>query len=282
MTIADNNGLDSLKENFENIVKNPFENFEIEILEYSPALKEDNKNIYDEVNKSLLEIINDHENGEYLHITGEMRAFSDPIHREKIKILYEKRNYQIKTVFYLPSTLQISGHDILTYNKEHWDETNWIDYLDAFDILGEGQALLYRVPEREELQYSLFGDELILFQSKHSSKVHIKEVWILKSRKLFKFLFNRAKNVINRSRFIHPMIFNDFKLSISNDATLHIMFLLLDNGKLDIERFNNEIKKINRFNEFNLENLKILEFIQQTDEYIELTNYGKNYISIFR
>ncbi len=255
--------------------------FNIEYLDYSPADKTKNKEVYKNANTRLLEIIEEKEVGEYIHITGEMRALTDSDHRKCIKELYNHDKQQFKIIFSLPEEFGMNASDIKKYNKKTWDDSNWIDHLVSFDILGANKVRLYNNYNRESIQYSLFGTDLILFQSRHKIGDHIKKVWLLQSKSLFKSLQNHAKEVLKSSDFIEPYIFFQFNLSLSSNISLHLLYSLQNKGIIKKEVITQELKKFRIHDKSLIKNLESIGFIQIIDNSYQLTSDGNSFLELF-
>ncbi len=256
---------------------------EIEICRFSPANKKENNSIYKSVNERLLEIADEEKEGEFIHITGEMKALTDPFHRKCIKKLYENNKQIFKIIFSLPPNYLMNEYYIKKYNIETWEKSNWVDHIESFDILGENISRLYNNYERELIQYSLFGDELILFQSVHQALQYIKKVWIIESKYLFKKLLKNFERVLSGSQYINPLLFNQFNSSLSSNFGLNIISLLYDiNDIIEESVFLEELKKNYFFNEYVLNNLYLIGFIEKTsDNFIKLSDQGNEYLNLF-
>lgn len=256
---------------------------DLEYLYYSPADKRENKKAYDCVNELLLDIIHDKDKGRYIHITGEMKALADPTHRNCINELYEQNGLQIEVVFSLPRDFPLNSAYIKKYNRETWKNSNWIDHLESFDILGEKKAKLFNKYRRILPQYSLFGNRLILFQSKHKPREYVKKIWVVKSKALFKILEHRANLTIKNSEFIESTKFLHFNSSLSTTSSLHLLHFLYDNDdcKVDKQIFNREVKNIDSFSKFRLEYLVNIGFIEDWGSNLKLSNEGQEYLKLF-
>lgn len=255
---------------------------EIEIRRFSRANEKENKSAYKFVNERLLEIIDNEKEGEFIHITGEMKAFADPLHRKCIKKIYERNKQIFKIIFSLPPTYLMNEYDIKRYNRETW-KCNWVDHIESFDILGENISSLYNNYEREDIQYSLFGDELILFQSEHQARQYVKKVWIIESKYLFKKLLKNFERVLSDSDFINPFLFNQFNSSLSSNFSLNIISLLYDiNDIIEESVFLEELKKNHFFNKYVLDNLYLIGFIEKnSDNFVKLSDQGNEYLNLF-
>jgi len=280
--ISDESGIHSLIKNLKLAEIKVDKSIKDSIIHYSPADEKLNELAYEKVNKIFLEIIQQIDYGDYIHITGEMKALADPLHRNCIRELYLQHKQQFRIIFSLPSNYQISAHSIKKYNKEKWKDRNWVDHIDAFDILAENRVSIFNKYEREKSQYSLFGENLILFQSKHSPEQYIKEVWILESQELFKKLKKRAELIFSSSQFISPMIFTQFNSFLSTNSSLHLLFFLYDNkGNVSKADFLKELKKIEVFSDLNLDPLKTMDFIEEYTNSVKLKEDGKDFLKLF-
>lgn len=261
---------------------NIFNLHQINYLNYSLAYEEKIKELYQDANAHLIEFINSRKTGKFIHITGEMKALADPSHRNCVKELYEHNKQQFEIMFSLPDAYSLNGSDVKRYNIAEWKDANWIDHLDSFDILGANKVKLFNKYERESIHYSLFGSEIIIFQSRHIPREQKKKkVWLLQSEPLFKKLEKHAKGVFEKSTYIGPRTFFQFNLSLSSNISLHLLFSLQNNGPAQKDEFVRQLKMLEIYDKSIIENLKIIGFIQDIDNSYQISNYGKYFLKLF-
>ena len=266
----------------------------------SDAIREENERLYREVNEKYLpSIIKERNPGECIHVTGEMRALADRVHRSVCRKMRKKYNNRFTMVCYLSSMKkyfrQISKHkgrndtpyvtiggEILKWMRQNWRNLNllWADYLDVFDLLGDAEVNLYALRKYEKIHFSVFADKYTLLQAKHPTGTHTKEVWLLESRPLFEILSSRSKKIISRAEYVHPRIFKELMLSISSSSALHILFLLYDNKKMMKEELCRQLGDLKAFQDLYV-NLEAAGFIEDVGDFSQITEQGEEYFKLF-
>lgn len=259
----------------------------------SPADAEKNKQLYKQVNENyLLSILEERNPGECVHITGEMRALADRSHRLICRKTREKYNNRWTLVCSLPIMDKYKqrgrhfhrtiGREILKWMQYDWKDASlmWIDYLDIFDLLGDNEVIIYTSPKPERIHYSTFANEYILLQAYHSVGKHVKEVWLLNSRKLFEILSEKTKEIISRSEPLPPRIFKNVTLSISSSNALHILFLLNENKEISTKDLLHQVKDEEAFQD-PCTSLEAVGFIETIGDFSHITEQGKEYLSLF-
>jgi len=252
----------------------------IEIISFSPRDESRNKAIYKIVNEGLLHTIEERDPGEIIHITGEMRAISDPMHREVCRNMWEKYHHKVNINFNLPEGFSPTGREILDYNRRAWGGTTWNTHLAVFDLIGDGIVNLYNTPQLEKIHFSLFEKKKILLQSMHEHYAHSKDVWILESESLFNKLFPYSKQVQEKSEFLQPNIFKRFIFSINSNIALQSLFTLHDNGPIEKTHFFEELKTLSIDYDNTIKDLSMIGFINEKSSLVNITSDGEDYLKL--
>jgi len=273
--------MDKLGETLEELGIKDVASLEIEIRSHSGANEQGNKQLYEEANKTLLSIVEERNPGECIHITGEMRAFADRLHRLVCRKIWERHKSRFNMVCYLPRARRIAGREILKWNRQNWEDTPWMDHLNVFDLLGDAVANLYALQDTEKMHYSVFADKYVLLQAKHPHPgPHVKEVWLLESRPLNKMLVSKAKEIISRGYYIPPSVFKELTLTISSPTALHILLSLYDKKKIMKEELFHQLKGL-KLSKNSYMDLESAGFIEEVGNFVQVTKQGEDYLELF-
>jgi predicted transcriptional regulator len=274
-----------LEETFRELDVKDITSLNIQICEHSSADVEENAYVYRKTNEILLSMLQEGKSlGGSTHITGEMRALADPPHRRVCRENWNLDRSRLNVVAYLPTKYRTFGRDIWAWNLKSWEkkEADWMNHLDAFDLLANAKVNLFALQKLEKIHYSVFGDRYILLQSKHSHGTHAKPVWLLESTSLVEVLAPKTERTLEKAEYINSRIFKEFTLAISSSTALHILFSLLDHGKIEGMKFRASLKKDMRlFQESYIEDLKAVGFIKEDGGVIQITEAGKDYLKLF-
>lgn len=264
-------------------IRNPKE-LDIETKLESDAILEENVRLYKAVNEKFwLPAVEENDPGECFHITGEMRALADRLHRKICRKMKKKYNSKFNIACMLPKERKYSeGTEILYWMKRDWSnlDLQWTDYLDVFDLIGNAEVNLYTLQEPEAIHYSVFAGEYVLLQEKHKSG-DVKAVWLLKSKPLFEILRSRAKKIIDRSKPLSARIFRELTLSVSNSTALHILSLLNGNTKILISNLHPKFDEAPSFQN-SYSNLKALGLVETVGDFSQITEPGRQYLDLFQ
>lgn len=261
-------------------IKRP-EKLDIEIVDYSPADERENIKIYEKANETWLCNVEEKDPGKCVHITGEMRALSDPLHRQVCRRLWEKYKSRCSMAFYLPLEYESNARGILSRNRQNWKGVSWSNHMDVFDLLSEGIVNLYFSRQAEAIHYSVFGNEYVLLQAKHEHGQHVKEVWLIRSEPLNEVLSIQAKRTIIKSKYMQPTLSGDLMMSVSGPLALHILISLSEKGNMSKDELFLKISASETFRDNCLRDLENFGFVEQSDADLQLTSDGAKYLSIF-
>jgi hypothetical protein len=278
--------MSNLCQTFEKLGIRNFSSLDVNVILHSDAVKEANEQLYRSVNQDfLLPMVEKEDPKECIHVTGEMRALSDRLHRLVCRKMVKKYNNRFKMVISLSSVEEsyykmnsFFGREIMRWVRKEWRglNLNWFDYLDVFDLLSDEEVTLYRLRQPEKIHFSIFAGEYVLLQAEHPPGTHVKEVWLLKSELLYKQLLAKCKEIINKAELLHPRVFRDFMLSISGPSAANILFLLRENKKMMIKQLISELKSLELLEDA-YNNLRAAGFIEEMENYCLLTEEGKEY-----
>ncbi|MBI2373884.1 MAG: hypothetical protein HYV07_07795 [Deltaproteobacteria bacterium] len=208
-----------------------------EILAASPAQKQENHKVHLHTNQLLLRVMGLEPNAECIHITGEMRALSDPFHRQVCRQFFAKHNRPISVVYNLPDDDRTSSSRIANWNRKRWSKIDWHHHLAAFDLIAGGVATAFAFNTLEHIQYTVFGHRYVLLQEKHVDRASAKRVWLLSSAKLNEALTNQAQSIIRGSQRVPSSLFRNFTRSLSSLSSLQILSILAREGEKRREYF---------------------------------------------
>ncbi|MFB6187490.1 MAG: hypothetical protein ABEI86_11570 [Halobacteriaceae archaeon] len=247
-----------------------------EILEYSPADRQTNAEVYESANEHMLSVIENDDTDEYMHITGEMRAITDPKHRRVVNKLYNRHGASFDMLFRLPKEFECNVNGILKYNQKAWSgtEVNWKDHLEAYDLIKNEKIRLYNTPKLEPIHYTVYGDEYILLQAKHDHLEHEKAVWLLKSEEISQKCKRYAEKRKRKSTQIHPNRFRQYISTLSSSFALNILLSAKKNGgSIKVNDINAEMR------DPYLKNLSSINFINRDNRVVRITNEGEGFLN---
>lgn len=255
------------------------------------ATEEENQRVYDYANRTLLEYIGGDRFGECIHVTGEARALGDPLHRYVCRAVAESYEHRIKMVCYVPRLLtpdrlesteswrQIS-RKAFDWMSQTWTARSWRDYVDAMDLMADGDIELYVLPKKEGMHFSVFLDRFVLLQAKHPHGAATKDVWFLESSTLHAALSSIAHQVVAKARKVPTNGFRDMSLSLGSPRALHILFRLRDEGGLEKHVVQRELTNIGA--DWGIvPDLESAGFIEKDDGFLRATRSGVEYLSCY-
>jgi len=248
------------------------------ILRASGENADENRNLYQSVNRTLLKRLETRPLRDCTHITGEMRALSDKFHRHVLRQATKQQAEEPTVLFSLPRSDRNAASRILRWNRESWgEESSILDHLSAFDILSQGSIQLWAADGDPGVQYSLFDNELVLMQSAHAIRQHVKYVWFLQSEALHGILSKRADELIQTSESLSSGRFTRFNLNLSDPAAMDILAMLRDAPGLAPSELPPRLRGHERVTEL-LDDLDSCGFIERTRNGFQLARAGFEYL----
>jgi hypothetical protein len=248
--------------------------------------KETIKEVHNRTNLMIKDRLDKHSLGECIHITGEMRALTDPFHRFMCEQISRKSEKDIfKVVYNLPEEKKDDITKIVKWNLENWtskiQKRNWVEELRTLHAIANRSVNLYTLNTVDKIQYSVFGNKYILLQEKHKDKAETKHTWLLESEALNAELVIKANEIINSAENIDEGYYGRFTQNIGGVPAKRILNLLQDNEILEVDKLINDeiVKDFTDYATDIIESLKIINFINEKNPgYVEITNSGREFI----
>jgi len=188
------------------------------------------KNTHRDTNEKIQECLNNNSLGECIHITGEMRALTDPFHRYLCEEISQKSKSVFRVIYNLPEEHRDNPTKILKWNLESWaTDTNnrkWHEELRTIYSIANRSVNLYALDTSNEIQYSVFGNKYILFQEKHKDRALKKHTWLLESESVNSALTDKAEKLIQKSIDIDGGNYRKFTKNLCSIASRRILSLL--------------------------------------------------------
>lgn len=251
------------------------------IIAASPPDKQGNAEVYNRCNEVMLGELQRQSLGSIFHVTGEMRAVSDPHHRQVCRIASRHYGAPIKMMAYIPADRKRTGRDIWNWNTRCWPPQSWQNHLDAFHLFASQETILYGLPSPEAMHFSLFGDQYVLLQEEHDHDAHVKRVWLLKSGTLRAALVPRVEKCFRSATEIPARLFQNFAGLLSDPLHLDALFQLKTREEIDRENFKLECEVFGTSLEEVLADLSTVGFIDYPDGAVRVTKSGIEFLSMF-
>lgn len=269
---------------FETLEKAGITNFSkknIKTLEYGFKGKSRDK-VHLETNKLLEKSFKNNSLGECIHITGEMRALTDPFHRYLCDQINKKNENVFKVVYNLPEEYSNNTIKIIERNLDNWSLNkgfNWIEELRTIYSIANRSVNLYSHNTTNEIQYSVFGNKYILFQGEHEDKSKEKHTWLLESESLNIALTQKAEKLIDISTDINEGHYRKFTQELNGFTAKKILSLLNREESLEDSQIFSDtvIQDLTDSIDETLAVLKAIKFINYEQNLVSLTLKGKSF-----
>ncbi|RXJ98139.1 hypothetical protein CRV02_14020 [Arcobacter sp. CECT 8989] len=244
--------------------------------------KESRNKVHLETNNLLEDSLNKNSLGECIHITGEMRALTDPFHRYLCEKINNTNEDVFKVVYNLPQNLMNDTTKIIEWNLDNWSLNkgfNWIEELRTIYSIANRSVNLYSLDTTNKIQYSVFGNKYILFQGAHEDKSNEKHTWLLESESLNIALTQNAEKLINISTDINEGHYRKFTQELNSFASKRVLSIL---GTKDIiqdsQIFSDTVlQDLTDSIEETLNVLKAIKFINYEQNQLKLTLKGRSF-----
>lgn len=223
--------------------------------------------------------------GECIHITGEMKAITDPSHRDICDAINTQEKNIFKVVYKLPKEHIGSPMKMIEWSLDGWKSPtknrDWKEELRTIYSIANRSVNLFSFDTTDTIQYSVFGGKYILLQSKHVDGKQDKHAWLLESKILNPLLTNRAKDIISVAENVDEGNYRRFVQNISGVSSKHLLRLLRKNGNLSKTKIMSDEIIVDFSDSIDdmLESLRIMGFIDiKADSAISITSDGLEYI----
>ena len=243
------------------------------------------KKVHKETNLLIQKSLNNNRLGECVHITGEMRALTDPFHRYLCEEISLKEQKIFRVIFNLPENKTWDTTSILKWNLEGWANDRplrkWYEDLRTIYSIANRSVRLYALNTSNEVQYSVFGHKYILLQEKHKDRVKNKNTWLIESETINTNLLMMAEEKVNISKRIDAGNYRKFTRNINGIASKRFLSKLKSKTHIPIDILLDD----NIANDFTdspheiLDTLNVMGFIKfQNDELVQITQSGREFI----
>jgi hypothetical protein len=266
-------------------VANPASN-KINVLEFSNATTSENNRVRDAANRLILSLMETNNLGTCIHITGEMRALTDPFHRQVCEEMRRRDKGSFYVLFHIPYKRIQDAFSLVEWNLSKWASfrlRQWKEELRTIDIIAKRSVNLLAYNTFNDIQYSVFGHKYILLQEKHDDKAINKRIWLLESEAINGILVERGRQLLSRGRDVNEGLFRDFTLNLSGVASRWCLTKLEKKSIGKDELFSDPFLRDyaeNPQGSFNA--LKIMGFIvENTDGLISITPVGRDFLNSY-
>jgi hypothetical protein len=189
-------------------------------------------------NDHLIDLLKQNRIGRCIHITGKMHALADAFHRSVCTEIRSRTEHKFTLISDIPEESRKTPEGVARWNATKWEHSTWVDRMSAFNIIGDDIVDLYAYDTKNKIQYSVFGDEYVLLQSKHSDgasaensgEKQLKKVWLLESETLNKVLCKKAEEMTEKAEVVPDTLFTEFSGSVYGVTSREIMRRLLSAG----------------------------------------------------
>jgi len=276
---ADNESIVQLARVFKALGIDSTKDIKYEILTYSKPDYEENRAFYKKTNERFSALLESRRIENFVHVTGEMSAIINPEHYEVCTKYCKKEKKSFRIYSYLKRDIERTPQNIIRSDAPIWNES-WRNIMSAFDLLAAGWALLRVSPSFPEIHYTQFGENLVILQGIHAHGEE-KFLWFISSGDLMEILDARTLEIDKKSELISPSLFYDFASSISSGISLQTLFTISEAGKPVMKKKlkGNTLPHQDFMNVY--ENLKCIGFLYENADFVEITDSGKEFLTLF-
>lgn len=254
---------------------------EHEVISSSEPDRVKNAAVYDKCNDIMLTKLHARSVGPMMHVTGEMRALSDPLHRQVCRESARRYGTPAKICAYLPKLNRATGLEIWKWNHANWPSTTgWKDHLDVFHLLASGETVLFALEEMEEMHFSIFGSSHVLLQEKHDHDTHTKRVWLIESQALRNALAPTVERCFQRAVEVSSRTFAGFAGLLSDALHLEILFASRAGDRISEDR---QVELSNAWGTsfaVAIDDLRTVDFLEGEGDCYRLTKDGGEFLSL--
>jgi hypothetical protein len=200
-------------------------------IDFSPADPARNKALHAKTNETLLSTILKDAVGHCIHITGEMRALTDPFHRRLCAELAKTTSSRFDVVCDLPEEHSRTPADLGQRTAASWSSKGWAEKLSAIQLIGKQVVNVHSYQTLSAIQYTVFGNKFVQLQEKHqddgSSMVsRPKRIWLIESEELCSHLTEKAVEILKSSRDIPENLYSKFFTDVSGVTSQNLLHIL--------------------------------------------------------
>jgi hypothetical protein len=141
------------------------------------------------------------------HVTGEARVLVDPAHRRILRDAHEKGERSAVACFF-ETAGPPTAWDFVALQHRDWGLYKWLDLVDLLELAARQVICISKLPQAEDVHFSVFGDSLVLLQEPHHHSTHKKWVWYIESPMFADLLRERLEQLFARTVAIEPRSFD--------------------------------------------------------------------------
>ncbi|MBI5061674.1 MAG: hypothetical protein HZB67_05160 [Candidatus Aenigmarchaeota archaeon] len=266
-------------------VKNPVPK-KLKVLEFSKAKKDENRKVREAANFLIHDLLETNDLGTCIHVTGEMRALTDPFHRQICEEMKRRDKGSFHVLFNIPPERRQNAAALVAWNLSKWAEfrsRQWKEELRTIDVIANRSVNLLAYETLQDIQFSVFGHKYILLQEKHNDEVASKRIWLLESEAINGLLVERGRQFISGAVNIDEGLFREFAINLSG---LVARWYLSKLEKKSIEKDNllsdSFIRDFAQNPQGSLDALKIMGFIVESKYgLLNITSTGREFLSAY-
>jgi len=257
----------------------------IKVLDASKRDPFQNKRVYDATNRLLLDLLRSNELGICIHITGEMRALTDPFHRQVCEEMQRRVERCFDVLYQIPRDRLYKAASIVGWNLSRWakgHQRRWEEDLRTIDVIARRSVELFAYDTLDIVQYSVFGNKYVLLQEKHQERPRSKRVWLLESEQLNILLTERSRAYLRSATEIDEGLFHEFVTNVSGIAA-HRYLKRLDHASVDRESL-----LADRFVQYYVEEpqdvldaLIVMGFVHRRKERLSISPTGRQFLNLY-
>jgi hypothetical protein len=259
----------------------------LKILRSAEPDERSNQIVYEAANSLIFEELSRGDLGVCIHVTGEMRALTDPFHRQLCEEMSRRNKGLFKVLFHGPSDPSDST-ELIKWNLKRWSskkQRHWAELLRVINAIANQSVDILSYDTLNEIQYSLFANKYVLLQEAHNDLAESKRVWLLESASINQALSNRAEIFLQKAIDIDETIFKEFTTNLSSLIAYRILSKLIEKPMKEEDIL--EDKLIQSFTiesppQNSLNVLEIMRFIEVNEKTISITPAGKEFYNILR
>ena len=235
------------------------------VLHSSGPSIEETEATYVEANRLLSEELKKGKLLQCIHITGVMKALSDPFHRSICRLASEKGK-EFFVAGFVPAAFALDGASLMGWLRTHW-AASWSDRLSAFSLMARQQVFVARLPAFADLHFSLLNFRYVILQTERRER-RVKFVWLLDSPVLNQRLAERAAFHQESATRLDPALFRNELLHLCSPVARELLWVLRHEGELDVAQVD----------EATLISLRAAGFVDVSDS-VKLTGEGNSFLT---
>lgn len=253
---------------------------------HGDASIEQNQEVHRQTNAILLDLLISGELGTCIHVTGEMRALLDPLHRQICLEMHRRGKEIFRVIFNVPEERRHDSIATVGWSLSRWDEKKfgWKEQLRTVDVIGDRAVDLRAASTLDQIQYSVFGKKYILLQAKHQDLAPAKQLWLIESERLNDALTEKAKALFDAASEVDERGYRQFISALSGMASRIALRRLAESGSVSRRQISEE--DLMPFEEDAPEAIATLEAVNfvkpEPGDLLRITDAGIQYLRLLQ